>query len=143
MQKNDELCCDDGYCIPDSVQKRVLRGILVIAGTLFTGLGLLGIFLPLLPTTPFLLLAAACYARSSKRFHCWLLGNRWFGNYIRNYEEGNGIPLKGKLITISLLWVSIIFSTIFIINDLLFTSIFILIAMGVTVYLITIRTLKQ
>ena len=143
MRKNDEICCGDGYCIHDSVPKRVLRGILVIAGTLFTGLGLLGIFLPLLPTTPFLLLAAACYARSSKRFYCWLLANRWFGDYIRNYEEGNGIPLKAKLIAILLLWVSIILSITFVFSDFLFSSIFILIAVCVTIYLMSVKTLKQ
>ena len=143
MRKNDEICCGDGYCIHDSVLKRVLRGVLVIAGTLFTGLGLLGIFLPLLPTTPFLLLAAACYARSSKRFYCWLLANRWFGDYIRNYEEGNGIPLKAKLIAILLLWVSIILSITFVFSDFLFSSIFILIAVCVTIYLMSVKTLKQ
>ena len=141
MLKNDEICCEDGYCIPDSALKRLLRGILFIAGTLFTGLGLLGIFLPLLPTTPFLLLAAACYARSSKRFYCWLLANRWFGEYIRNYEEGNGIPLKAKLIAILLLWVSIILSITFVFSDFLFSSIFILIAVCVTIYLMSLKTL--
>lgn len=143
MRKNDEICCDDGYCIPDSTLKRLLRGILFIAGTLFTGMGLLGIFLPLLPTTPFLLLAAACYARSSKRFYCQLLTNRWFGDYIRNYEEGNGISLKAKLITILLLWVSIILSITFVLSDFLLRSIFILIAVCITLYLVSIKTLKQ
>ena len=142
MRKNDEICCDDGYCIPDSASKRVLRGILVIAGTLFTGLGLLGIFLPLLPTTPFLLLAAACYARSSQRFHCWLLGNKWFGDYIKNYEQGNGIPLKAKVMMISLLWVSTILSTTLIVNVFFIQSVLVLIAIGVTIYLSSIRTLK-
>ena len=142
MRKNDEICCDDGYCIPDSVSKRVLRGILVIAGTLFTGLGLLGIFLPLLPTTPFLLLAAACYARSSQRFHCWLLGNKWFGDYIKNYEQGNGIPLKAKVMMISLLWVSTMLSITLVVNVFFIKSILVLIAIGVTIYLSTIRTLK-
>ena len=142
MQKNDEICCDDGYCIPDSASKKILRGILFIAGTLFTGLGLLGIFLPLLPTTPFLLLAAACYARSSQRVHCWLLGNRWLGDYIKNYEQGNGIPLKAKVMMISLLWVSTILSTTLIVNVFFIQSVLVLIAIGVTIYLSTIRTLK-
>ena len=142
MRKNGEICCDDGYCIPDSVSKKALRSILFIAGTLFTGLGLFGIFLPLLPTTPFLLLAAACYARSSQRFHCWLLGNRWLGDYIKNYEQGNGIPLKAKLTTISLLWVSMILSITVVVSDILFRSILILIGVCVTAYLMSIKTLK-
>ena len=64
-------------------------------------------FVPLLPTIPFLLLAAACYARSSERFYHWLLNNRWFGSYIRNYREGKGVPLKVKIFTIALLWIVI------------------------------------
>jgi uncharacterized membrane protein YbaN (DUF454 family) len=72
--------------------KNWIRILLVIAGTLFVGLGIIGIFIPVLPTTPFLLLAAACYARSSRKFHEWLLNNRWFGDYIRNYLQGKGFP---------------------------------------------------
>jgi len=85
---------------------------------LFLGLGIIGIFLPILPTTPFLLLAAACYARSSKRFYDWLIGNKWLGTYIRNYMEGKGIPLKVKVFTTSLLWITILFSVFLIIYDL-------------------------
>jgi len=143
MQKQDKICCDDGYCIPDSALKRTLRGILFIAGTIFLVLGLLGIFLPLLPTTPFLLLASACYARSSQRVHCWLLGNRWLGDYIKNYEQGNGIPLKAKLTMISLLWVSMLLSITFVLSDILLRSILILIGVCVTAYLVSIKTLKQ
>ena len=62
-----------------------IRILLIIAGTFFVGIGIVGIFVPVLPTTPFLLLAAACYERSSQRFYSWLLNNKWFGNYIRNY----------------------------------------------------------
>ena len=72
---------------------------MITTGTFFVGLGIIGIFLPLLPTTPFLLLAAACYARSSKRFYNWLLNNKWFGNYIKNYRERKGIPLQIKIIS--------------------------------------------
>src|SRR4030043_2259032 len=85
----------------------VKRRILIGAGTLSTGLGIIGIFTPILPTTPFLLLAAACYLRSSPRFHRWLMNNRIFGSYIRNYTEGRGIPIKVKLFTIALLWATI------------------------------------
>jgi uncharacterized membrane protein YbaN (DUF454 family) len=76
--------------------KNWIRILLIITGTLFVGLGIVGIFIPVLPTTPFLLLAAACYARSSRKFHEWLLNNRWFGDYIRNYLQGKGFPKKVK-----------------------------------------------
>jgi hypothetical protein len=62
----------------DKTSNQLLKWMLITAGTIFVGLGILGIFLPILPTTPFLLLAAACYARSSKRFYEWLINNRPF-----------------------------------------------------------------
>ena len=71
-------------------------------GSLFVGLGVMGMFLPLLPTTPFLLLAAACYARGSKRIHAWLLNHPWFGETIRRYQGGHGIPRKARNKTILL-----------------------------------------
>ncbi len=119
------------------------RWLLISAGTFFIGLGIIGIFLPLWPTTPFLLLAAACYARSSKRFYNWLLNNRWFGNYIKNYREGKRIPLKVKVLSISFLWFAIGYSAIFIVHILLGRIILILIAIVVTMHILSIKTLKQ
>lgn len=110
-----------------------IRRVLIVAGFLFVGLGILGIFLPVLPTTPFLLLAAACFARSSQKFYNWLLNNRWFGRYIRNYREGKGIPLRVKVMTISLLWVTILISAYFV--SIIYVRIFlILVAIGVTIH---------
>ncbi len=83
---------------------------MIILGTFFVFLGVLGIFLPLLPTTPFLLLAATLYAKSSERFYCWLLNNKFFGNYIKDYRAGKGIDRKIKIWTISLLWGTILIS---------------------------------
>ena len=119
------------------------RWVLIIAGTLFLGLGIVGIFLPLLPTTPFLLLSATCYARSSKRSYNWLLNNKWFGNYIKNYREGKGVPLKVKFLSISFLWIAIGYAVIFVVHILLGRIILILIAVGVTIHILSIKTLKQ
>ncbi|MEW6734759.1 MAG: YbaN family protein [Acidobacteriota bacterium] len=119
------------------------RGLLIAAGTLSVGLGILGIFLPLLPTTPFLLLAAACYARSSRKFYLWLLGNRIFGNYIQNYRSGQGIPLRAKIITILLLWLVMLYTAFFVINILLVKILLILIAICTSSYLLSLRTLKR
>ena len=91
----------------DDAGSRVKRVLLVVLGTLFVGLGLLGVVLPVLPTTPFLLLAAACYVRSSRRLYRWLLTNRFFGEYIRRYRDGEGIPLATKIWAICLLWLSL------------------------------------
>jgi uncharacterized membrane protein YbaN (DUF454 family) len=75
------------------MQTTAKRRLLIVAGTLFTGLGIIGIFVPILPTTPFLLLAAACFMRSSERFYHWLINNRILGAYVRDYMEGKGIPI--------------------------------------------------
>jgi len=121
---------------------KLIRCFLIVGGTIFLGLGTIGIFLPVLPTTPFLLLAAACYARSSKRFYDWLLSNKWFGSYIKNYREGKGIPLKVKVYTISLLWVTILFSAFFVISIFWVRVVLILIAVGVTIHVLTIKTYR-
>ncbi|MBA1274627.1 YbaN family protein [Stutzerimonas azotifigens] len=88
----------------------LLRYLLLGIGWLSVALGVIGIFLPVLPTTPFLLLAAACFVRSSRRFYFWLVGHKHLGPWIRDYLEGNGIPLKGKVYAIGLMWLSIGFS---------------------------------
>ena len=120
-----------------------IRILLIIAGTFFVGIGIVGIFVPVLPTTPFLLLAAACYARSSQRFYSWLLNNKWFGNYIRNYLERKGVPLKVKVLTVTLLWITIGFSVAFAVQTLVARLILVLIAIGVSIHILSIRTLKQ
>lgn len=120
-----------------------VRLLLIIGGTFFVGLGVVGIFLPVLPTTPFLLLAAACYARSSRRFYCWLLNNRWFGVYIKNYRQKKGMPLKVKLLTVALLWLTIGVSVIFAVQSLTLRIILILIAIGVSIHVLSIKTLRQ
>ena len=124
------------------ISNTMLRYLLIIFGTVFLIVGIIGIFLPLLPTTPFLLLAAACYARSSQKFYNYLLNNKWFGSYIKNYQEGKGIPLKTKIFTILLLWISIIISII-LINIYWVALLLPLIALVVTIHVLTIKTYKK
>lgn len=119
------------------------RPLLVIAGTIFVGLGIVGIFIPILPTTPFLLLAAACYAKGSQRFYHWLLSNRWFGAYIDNYRQKRGMPLKIKIVTVALLWLTIGVSVAFAVQSLTVRIILVLIAVGVSIHILSIKTLKQ
>jgi len=120
--------------------KKLKKGLLIIAGTISTAIGIVGIFVPILPTTPFLLLAAACYLRSSRRFYNWLLNSRFFGAYVRSYLQGRGMPLKIKIITICVLWVTITCSAIFAVEDLIIRIILFIIAAGVTVHIILIRS---
>ena len=119
-----------------------LRVILIVAGTVSLSLGILGIVVPILPTTPFLLLAAACYARGSQRFYNWLLNNRCLGTYIRNYIEKKGIPLKVKIFTITLLWTTISISVILISPNLIVQVILVVIATGVTAHVLSLKTLN-
>jgi len=86
---------------------RPRRALLRAAGLFFTVLALLGVLLPVLPTTPFLLLAAWCFARSSPRLYAWLHNNRLFGEYLRRYRNNEGLPLPLKVTTISLLWLTL------------------------------------
>jgi len=120
--------------------EKLKRKLLIVAGTISTAVGIVGIFVPILPTTPFLLLAAACYLRSSRKFYHWLLNNRFFGAYVRNYLQGRGMPLKLKILTILLLWVTIACSAIFAVQALIIRVILALIATGVTAHIILIKT---
>ncbi len=86
---------------------RAVRILLVVVGTICVALGVLGIVLPVLPTTPFLLLAAACYARASERFYVWLLRNPAFGPTIREWRRHRSIPRRTKWVAISLMTISI------------------------------------
>ncbi|MCC7355156.1 MAG: YbaN family protein [Anaerolineae bacterium] len=120
----------------------LIRFFWVAAGTLSVALAVLGMFLPVLPTTPFLLLAAFCYARGSERFHHWLLHNRWFGAYIRNYREGHGIPLREKVLTLAALWATIGFTVFYAVTPWWGRLILVAIATAVTVHLVRTKTLK-
>jgi|TARA_B100000315_G_scaffold146242_1_gene135186 hypothetical protein len=121
---------------------RFIRGTLIVAGTFFLGLGILGIILPILPTTPFFLLSAACYSRGSERFYKWLMGNRWFGKYISNYRTGKGIPVKVKVGIITMLWFTISFSVFFIVTHPILRFILFIIAILVTMHLLLIKNAK-
>jgi uncharacterized membrane protein YbaN (DUF454 family) len=123
--------------------EKLKKGLLIFAGTAFTATGIIGIFVPILPTTPFLLLAAACYLRSSRRLYNWLLGNRFFGAYVRNYLHGRGMPRKVKIATIFLLWITITCSIIFAVQALIIRIILLIVAIGVTVHIMLIKTTSK
>lgn len=89
------------------VKSRALRYLLLTAGWASLVLGVIGIFLPVLPTTPFLLLSAACFVRSSRRLYLWLVGHPRLGPWIVDYLDGKGLPLKAKVYAIVLMWAGI------------------------------------
>ena len=124
--------------------QKVVRALFFVAGSVSLALGSIGIVLPVLPTTPFLLLALACYCRSSKRMTKWVLTNKYFGSYIRRYKEGKGIPIKTKILALAALWITISYSAFFIVNSwwivqlILFT-----IAIAVSIHIIKLPTYRQ
>ena len=119
-----------------------IRYALLTLGWLSVVLGVVGIFLPVLPTTPFLLLAAACFARSSERFYTWLVNHPKLGPWIRDYLDGNGIPLKGKVYAIGLMWLSISVSCFLV--PLFWARAFMLTsAVCVTLYILRQKTLRK
>jgi uncharacterized membrane protein YbaN (DUF454 family) len=120
----------------------IRKAVLIFAGTVCVALGVLGMFLPLLPTTVFLLMAAYCYSRSSERFHDWLLNNRLCGSYIRNYKSGQGISMRQKVTTLSILWVSISVSIWLLGGKFWVTLLLLAIAIGVTLHLVLLKTYR-
>ena len=118
-----------------------IRILLNVIGIIAVLLAILGVFLPLLPTTPFLLLASACFVRGSERLHRWLLNNRLFGEYLRNIEDKKGMPLKGKIITLVLLWGSIGYS-MYTVRPLLLKFMLAAIGIGVTIFVLRMKTLR-
>lgn len=119
--------------------------MLVAAGFFCVALAIAGIVLPLLPTTPFLLLAAACFARSSPRLDAWLHNNRLFGPYLHAYRHGHGIPLCAKLSIVTLLWLSVALSVLFAVPDRLWALRFALVAVAllVSIHVLRIKTLRR
>lgn len=117
--------------------------LFIILGSISLFLGILGIFLPLLPTTPFLILTAYLYAKSSQRLYNWLISNKYFGKYIDRYRKGLGVPKKTKILAISTLWLTIITSSIFFIHHLLLRIVLVLIATVVTYHLLSLPTFTE
>jgi uncharacterized membrane protein YbaN (DUF454 family) len=121
---------------------RLLKALLVVCGTLCVALGVIGIFLPIMPTTVFLLMAAACYARSSERFYVRLLNHRYLGGYIRNHREGRGMRRRDKTVTIILLWIGIGGTIIWSVDVLWGRLLLLAIATGVTVHVARIPAFR-
>ncbi len=120
-----------------------VKKLLVVIGFASLFLGIIGIAVPLLPTTPFLLLSAACFLRGSDRLYQWLMNNRLFGSYIRNYQEHKAIPLKAKILAISLLWITILYSIIFILESVYIRILLVAIAVAVTLHILHFKTLDK
>jgi hypothetical protein len=125
-----------GTCVAGS---RLVRGLWFAAGTAALAVGLVGIVVPLLPTTPLLLISAACYARSSPRMYRWIMCNRVVGSYMQGYLEGKGVPWRAKAVSIGLLWGVIGLSAVFFVDSTVVRLILLAVAVTVTVHIVMVR----
>jgi uncharacterized membrane protein YbaN (DUF454 family) len=124
----------------EGISLRIKKGFYVILGTLALALGFIGLFLPVIPTTPLVLLAAACYMRGSKRLHGWLLESKWFGETIRTYQSGQGLRKATKVRAIGLMWIVITISAVFYVESLPVRVVMFVTAVWVTKYLYGLPT---
>lgn len=122
--------------------KAIKKNILILLGSLLLVLGTIGIFLPLLPTTPFLLLAVYCYLRSSKRLYDWLMNNKMLGAYICNYMTYKAVLRSTKISTVIILWASLTVSIV-LLNSLWIRALLVAIGIGVSIHLLTLKTIKK
>jgi uncharacterized membrane protein YbaN (DUF454 family) len=151
-----QACCDMDNGIRfemtgfEKKGQKVARALWLIAGLICVCLGTIGMVLPILPTTPFLLAAAACFYKSSTKMYNWLLNNKWFGDYVRNYKEGRGLPIKTKIIALTVLWATISISAVFFLNRLLPSQlvlpmqiVMLAVAVGVSMHVLRLPTFKK
>jgi uncharacterized membrane protein YbaN (DUF454 family) len=122
-----------------TIWNKLKKRLWIVGGTLCVGLGIVGIVIPLMPTTPFLLLGAVCYMRGSTRMYNALLRNRVFGNYLKNYLEGRAMSLKNKIWTLGLLWAVILPCAILATDNLVIRVVVGAIGTGVTVHIALIK----
>jgi uncharacterized membrane protein YbaN (DUF454 family) len=121
----------------------IYRYLYFISGVLLVAIGVIGIFLPILPTTIFLILASACFIKSSPKANEWLRNHKILGMYIKNYQDGSGLTVKSKIFNITFLWIMISASAIFF-TELWYLRILLLaIAIGVTIHLLMVKTKKN
>ncbi|MGZ9031801.1 MAG: YbaN family protein [Burkholderiaceae bacterium] len=116
-------------------RSRVVRLLFTLAGAIALGVGIIGIFLPLLPTTPFVLLAAACFARGSESFHQWLLANRTFGPMVREWEGHRSIPYRTKITAIILMSLTMAVSITFFVRPVWLKVVLALLGSGLAVWM--------
>lgn len=120
-----------------------MKYIYLSVGTLSLALGVAGIFLPVLPTTPFLLLTAALYFRSSPRAYAWLLRHKYLGEYIRSFREDRAIPLRAKIVSLTLLWLTSLHCILLLFDPWWLKALMLAVAAGTTVYITSFKTRRS
>lgn len=131
--------------IPDSprvIRQPLVRYMVMGLGWASVILGFIGIFLPVLPTTPFLLLAAACFVRTSPRFYQWLVEHPRLGRYLVYYLDGKGMPVKAKVYTLLLMWTMLLLTAFVLVDRPMLHYLLPAIGAGVTIYILRLPTLR-
>lgn len=127
---------------PKHVKNELLRWMLAGIGWIAIVAGVIGIFLPLVPTVPLLLLAAACFARSSDHFHAWLVEHHYLGPLVRDYIKGAGIPRRAKITAICMVWCTLPASAFLFVSLAWVRALLLVIAVCITLYLLSLPTLR-
>ena len=116
--------------------------ILTVLGIISLALGIMGAFVPVLPTTPFLLLSAALFLRGNRRLYDWLMNHPRLGTYIRNFTVHKSIPLKVKIISVSLIWITLLNCAVFVAEHWAFRAFFVLLAIVITMHILSYKTMR-
>lgn len=122
---------------------KIYRYFYFISGILLVVIGVIGIFLPVLPTTIFLILASACFIKSSPKANDWLRNHKILGQYIKNYQDGSGLTVKSKIFNLIFLWSMILVSALLLTKSLVIKLVLLAIAVGVTIHILMIKTKRD
>ena len=122
---------------------KIIRFILYLSGFLFLGLGILGIFLPILPTTPFLLLAASVFMHTNKNIYVWMFNNPWFGKQFKNYVKNKSVSKTVKISSIIILIATMTYSIVFVVENLWIRIIMIIILIAVSAHIFKLKTIDE
>lgn len=121
-----------------------MKIFLIVVGSISLALGVTGMFLPMLPTTPFLLLSAAAWVKASPSLYNWLLNHKVFGEYIRNYREQRAIPLRAKIVSVSMVLLTIGYCIFAVVDKWWWAQLLMaLLAIGISWHILSFKTLKK
>ena len=120
-----------------------MKYLIAVFGIISLGLGILGIFLPVLPTTPFLLLASFLFLKSSPSLYRWLMEHPRLGPYIKNFMVHKSLPLHVKVVSVSMVWITLLYCAFFVADHWALSALFILLATAITVHILSYKTLKK
>jgi len=121
----------------------LVKFLLYSSGFFFLGLGILGIFIPLLPTTPFLLLAASVFMHTNKKIYVWMFNNRWFGKQFRSYVKNKSVSRIVKISSLLVLWITISYSIFFVVENIWIRLVLVIVLVGVSIHILKLKTIDD